>query len=59
MTVRLALLFVAAFLALALHDVGRHDEALAVSLSALAPHLPRYQRSLTNYARLVAEHGAR
>jgi len=46
---------VAAFLALALHDVGRHDEALSLSLSALAPHLQRYQRSVSNYARLIVE----
>ena len=47
-----------AFLALALHDLGRHDEALALALTALAPHLPRYQRSLANYAGLLgrAEH---
>lgn len=41
------------FLALALHDVGAHDEALALALTALAPHLPRYQRSLANYAHIV------
>ena len=46
---------VAAFLALALHDVGRDAEALALSLAALAPHLPRYQRSLTNYAQSVRD----
>ena len=46
---------VRAFLALALHDVGAHDEALALALTALAPHLPRYQRSLANYARLVGD----
>jgi tetratricopeptide (TPR) repeat protein len=47
-----------AFLALALHDLGGHDEALALALTALAPHLPRYQRSLANYAGLLgrAEH---
>jgi tetratricopeptide (TPR) repeat protein len=42
-----------AFLALALHDVGEHDEALSLALTALAPHLPRYQRSLANYAGLI------
>ncbi|WP_028935499.1 tetratricopeptide repeat protein [Pseudonocardia spinosispora] len=42
---------VRAFLALALVDVGREREATSLALSALAPHLPRYQRSLTNYAR--------
>ena len=41
---------VAAFLALALTGVGRDREAVSVALTALAPHLPRYQRSLTNYA---------
>jgi tetratricopeptide (TPR) repeat protein len=43
------------FLALALVDVGREREAVAVALTALAPHLPRYQRSLGNYARLLVE----
>lgn len=38
------------FLALALTDVGREREATAVALTALAPHLPRYQRSLAAYA---------
>src|SRR5918995_3087978 len=33
-----------AFLALALVDVGREREAVSVTLEALAPHLPRYQR---------------
>jgi tetratricopeptide (TPR) repeat protein len=42
---------VAVFLALALADVGREREALALALGALAPHLPRYQRSAANYAR--------
>jgi hypothetical protein len=42
---------VRAFLALALVDVGREREALCHALTALAPHLPRYQRSLANYAR--------
>lgn len=46
---------VRAFLALALLDVGRPHEALCHALTALAPHLPRYQRSLTNYARLLLE----
>jgi thioredoxin-like negative regulator of GroEL len=41
---------VAAFLALALVDTGREREAVAIALTALAPHLPRYQRSLANYA---------
>jgi hypothetical protein len=38
------------FLALALVDVGREREAVTLALTALAPHLPRYQRSLANYA---------
>ena len=41
------------FLALALVDVGREREAVSVALTALAPHLPRYQRSLGAYARLL------
>lgn len=44
-----------AFLALALTDTGREREAVAHALGALAPHLPRYQRSLANYARLLVE----
>ena len=39
-----------AFLALALHSAGRHDEALREALEALIPTLPRYQRSLSGYA---------
>jgi tetratricopeptide (TPR) repeat protein len=46
---------VRAFLALALVDVGREREAASLALDALAPHLPRYQRSLANYARLLVE----
>jgi tetratricopeptide repeat protein len=41
------------FLALALVDVGREREAVSHALTALAPHLPRYQRSLGNYAQLL------
>ena len=44
---------VAAFLALALADAGREREALSLVLGALAPHLPRYQRSVTNYAKAL------
>jgi len=44
---------VRAFLALALADTGREREAAAHALTALAPHLPRYQRSLANYAQLL------
>jgi tetratricopeptide (TPR) repeat protein len=43
------------FLALALVDTGREREAVSVALTALAPHLPRYQRSLGAYARLLVE----
>lgn len=46
---------VAGFLALALADVGREREALALALAALAPHLPLYTRSLSNYARMLRE----
>ncbi len=46
---------VRAFLALALVDIGREREAVSLALTALAPHLPRYQRSLANYARLVSD----
>ena len=51
---------VRAFLALALVDVGREREAASLALTALAPHLARYQRSLANYAGLLldAEPGA-
>ncbi|WP_042364351.1 tetratricopeptide repeat protein [Streptacidiphilus neutrinimicus] len=44
-----------ATLALCLVDSGREREAVSVALSALAPHLPRYQRSMANYARLLVE----
>ena len=43
------------FLALALVDVGRAPEAASVALAALAPHRPRYQRSLGAYARALVE----
>jgi tetratricopeptide (TPR) repeat protein len=38
------------FLALALLDAGREREAVSCALTALAPHLTRYQRSMTAYA---------
>jgi tetratricopeptide (TPR) repeat protein len=41
---------VRAFLALALVDLGREREAVATSLAALAPYLPRYSRSVARYA---------
>jgi hypothetical protein len=44
-----------AVLALCLADSGREREAVSVAVAALAPHLPRYQRSMANYARLLLE----
>jgi tetratricopeptide (TPR) repeat protein len=41
---------VAAFLALALADLGREREGLSISLGALSKYLPRYNRSLARYA---------
>lgn len=37
-------------LALALHSAGRKDEALRVAIEAQIDRLPRYQRSMRNYA---------
>ncbi|MEJ3658616.1 tetratricopeptide repeat protein [Actinomycetes bacterium KLBMP 9759] len=48
---------VACVLALALTDVGREREAVSVAVGALARHLPRYQRSMANYARTLVETG--
>ena len=48
---------VRAFLALALAEVGREREALSHALTALAPHLARYRRSLANYAEELADRG--
>ena len=45
---------VSAVYALALADAGREREAVSTLLAALAPHLPRYQRSMANYARQLA-----
>jgi tetratricopeptide (TPR) repeat protein len=42
---------VAAFLALALSDLGREREGLAISLAALSTYLPRYNGSLARYAK--------
>jgi hypothetical protein len=42
-------------LALALTDLGREREAVSLVVGALARHLPRYQRSMANYARLLVE----
>jgi tetratricopeptide (TPR) repeat protein len=44
-----------AFLALALVDTGREREAASVALTALSRHMTRYQRSLSNYARAIAD----
>jgi hypothetical protein len=41
---------VRAFLALALTSVGRERDAVSMALTALAPHLTRYNRSLAAYA---------
>jgi tetratricopeptide (TPR) repeat protein len=49
---------VKATLALALTDVGREREAVSLAVGALAAHLPRYQRSMANYARLLVEQEA-
>lgn len=46
---------ISATLALCLADAGREREAVSVAVAALAPHLPRYQRSMANYARLLVE----
>ncbi|WP_151482183.1 tetratricopeptide repeat protein [Streptomyces albicerus] len=46
---------VRATLALCLANLGREREGLSLALGALAPHLPRYQRSMANYARLLVE----
>lgn len=46
---------VRAALALCLSSLGRDREGLSLVLGALAPHLPRYQRSMANYARALVE----
>jgi hypothetical protein len=46
---------VRATLALCLSSLGRDREALSLVLGALAPHLPRYQRSMAHYARALVE----
>jgi tetratricopeptide (TPR) repeat protein len=47
-----------AFLALALVDTGREREAVSLALTALSRHLPRYQRSLANYAQQISDRPA-
>jgi tetratricopeptide repeat protein len=42
-------------LAMALTDVGRAREGVSILVGAIAPRLPRYQRSMANYARLLIE----
>ena len=49
---------VGAFLALALVDLGREREAVAVSLTALSHYLPRYNRSLARYAQQLCTDAA-
>ncbi len=44
-------------LALSLVNVGREREAVGVALTALAEYLPRYNRSMANYARELIESG--
>ncbi len=39
------------FLALALHSAGRRDEALRIAIEAVEPTLPRYNRSVSAYAK--------
>ncbi|THG35371.1 tetratricopeptide repeat protein [Glaciibacter flavus] len=46
---------VSAFLALALASAGEERRAASVALLALAPHLHRYTRSVTAYARELAD----
>ncbi|GAA3901435.1 tetratricopeptide repeat protein [Actinoplanes auranticolor] len=46
---------VKAVLALALADAGRAREAVGIAVGALSAHLPRYQRSMATYARLLLE----
>jgi hypothetical protein len=46
---------VRATLALCLSSLGRDREGLSLTLGALAPHLPRYQRSMAAYARALVE----
>lgn len=42
-------------LALALHSAGRKDEALRVAIEAQIDSLPRYQRSMRNYAAALTD----
>ncbi|MEJ1087287.1 tetratricopeptide repeat protein [Microbacterium sp. Mu-80] len=42
-------------LALALHSAGRRDEALRIAIEAQIDALPRYHRSMRNYAAALTE----
>jgi tetratricopeptide (TPR) repeat protein len=42
-------------IALCLSTLGRDREGLSLVITALAKHLPRYNRSMSNYARLLGE----
>ncbi len=46
---------VATFKALALVDLGREREAVAVALTALSKYLPRYNRSVARYAQKLTD----
>jgi tetratricopeptide (TPR) repeat protein len=46
---------VATFRALALVDLGREREAVAVALQALAAYLPRYNQSVARYAQALID----
>ena len=46
---------VAAVLALSLADTGCEREAVGVAVGALAKHLPRYNRSMANYAKALRD----
>ena len=45
----------AAFYALALVSAGEAERAASIALETLAPHLPLYTRSVTGYAREIAD----
>ena len=47
-----------AFLALALRDAGRPDEAVRIALLALAPTLPMYGRAVSKYAEELTDGSA-
>jgi hypothetical protein len=48
---------VRAVLALSYSAVGRDRDGLALVLEALSAHLPRYQRSMGNYAKALVQRG--